>query len=252
LFFHKFKIIGYIRSVKGIYPYFTFLFFYGINPKMSDLKARIQARLSEIGVSATMAAKSVGLDTNFINDILRGKKKTIALDKIDLVAQALKLTRDQLTDMIKGVKPVPAYFIPLDDHPNPRQLPVYGVAMCGEGDEFSMPQEAVDYMDCPPEMTSVKGAYALYAQGESMRPQVNPGNKLIVNPTRPPMRDDLVVVQLKLECGAIVGVIKQYVKRTATELVLYQHNPPKGQGEEVKYKLAEVQSIHVVYSVVMR
>lgn len=78
---------------------------------------------------------------------------------------------------------------------------------------------------------ALKGAndiYAIYFRGESMMPRFEPGEIGLVDPSRPVISGDYVLVQLNDgEDDAVISVlVKRLVRATARELVLEQFNPP--------------------------
>lgn len=60
--------------------------------KGRELAERVRSRLAELGISATQAARSVGLDGGFITDILRGRKSSIQGRNFERLAKALQWT----------------------------------------------------------------------------------------------------------------------------------------------------------------
>lgn len=69
------------------------------------LKRRVVERLNELGLEPIPAATAVGLERNFINDIINEKKKTVRGDMIAKLAQALKCEPDYL--LSENYKPRP-------------------------------------------------------------------------------------------------------------------------------------------------
>lgn len=124
----------------------------------------------------------------------------------------------------------------------PRNVPVLGIASCGEDGLFEMQGEVIDYARRPPRLMSVPGAYCLYVYGSSMAPWREQGQKVYVTPAQPAMINDYVVVQLK---PARPGeppeaYIKRLIRRNDSEVRLQQFNPPK----EITIKMAKVAAIH--------
>ena len=65
----------------------------------NQLRQRVIDRLKDMGLGAVEAAKTVpDLERNYIRDFVIGKKQSISSAKIPLVAQALKLSANELTD----------------------------------------------------------------------------------------------------------------------------------------------------------
>lgn len=62
------------------------------------LQEKVAARVEELAASPITLAKSVGLERGYINDIIIGRKKTIRADKAPLVAMALQVPVEWLSD----------------------------------------------------------------------------------------------------------------------------------------------------------
>lgn len=78
-----------------------------------SLSQRVAARLTEIGVGPVEAALSVGLERNYIRDLVERKKRSISQEKTALVAEALRWTVADLTmhdatePPIRGIRQIP-------------------------------------------------------------------------------------------------------------------------------------------------
>jgi len=118
----------------------------------------------------------------------------------------------------------------------PKNVPVLGNAL-GSSTDFSNGAsgpmeliemgEVVDMVRRPPGLSAVKGAYALYVMGDSQSPRFEPGELIYVNPNRPAVAGDDVVVQLVDSDGCTnCALVKRLVKRDRDMLVLRQFNPP--------------------------
>jgi len=90
------------------------------------------------------------------------------------------------------------------------------------------PEYHVRYLTRPPALVGQAGLYAIYYHGESMLPRFEPGEVGIVDPHRPPMIGDYVVVQLRGEDHDDVEsvLVKRLTGRNAREVRLEQFNPP--------------------------
>lgn len=119
-----------------------------------------------------------------------------------------------------------------------------GVARCGEDGLFEFNGQTVDYVRRPPRLKGIANAYGLYVSGDSMFPWRKDGGIVYVHPGLPVLVNDFVVVQLKPAKPGMppAAYIKQLVRRTSTELHLFQFNPRK----EIVIKAARVGSIHRV------
>ena len=134
--------------------------------------------------------------------------------------------------------------IPIAETPTlrgqPKDVPVYGTALAAdltfdddadklvEQTQFDM-GEVINYVRRPPALGSATKVYALYVSGSSMEPRYRAGDPIFVDPQRPPMIGDDVVVQLFSENDddpeVITGLIKTLTKRTSTIIALEQYHP---------------------------
>jgi phage repressor protein C with HTH and peptisase S24 domain len=124
----------------------------------------------------------------------------------------------------------------------PRDVPVLGIAACGEDGLFEMQGEVIDYARRPPRLTGVPGAYCLYVHGSSMAPWREHGQKVYASPAQPAMINDYVVVQLKPARPGepAAAYIKRLIRRNDGEMRLQQFNPPK----EITIKMSKVAAVH--------
>lgn len=229
------------------------------------LKDRVQGRLDALGIGAVAAATGAGLERTYIRDIVTGKKKTVSVDKLPKLAEALATTVEYLTFASdvpeqgageRAKRPEhPAPDIDLSKAENappprrfsgPRDVPVYGTAVGGgRGDgDFRFNGEQIDMAPRPPGIASRKGVYALYVENDSMYPRFEPGNRLYVDPHRKPRPGDDVIVELhsEIEGEAGPGFIKRLVKLTPTRVIVEQFNPPR----EIAFEARHVRTLHRV------
>jgi phage repressor protein C with HTH and peptisase S24 domain len=109
-----------------------------------------------------------------------------------------------------------------------RNLPVFGVAVGGDDAWFELNGQVHEYVERPAQLEGVHNGYALFVLGDSMEPRYLEGEIVYINPNRPVTAGSFVAVEFKSEDGAPgKGMIKQFVKRTPTKLVLRQLNPDR-------------------------
>ncbi len=107
--------------------------------------------------------------------------------------------------------------------PAQRDLPVMG-AVRGDGDGFLFNAgQPTEFVERPANLRGVFNAFALYMDGDSMEPRYYAGELVYVNPNRPLTRHCFVAVEL----NSGQGLIRQFLRRSETELVLHQFNPAK-------------------------
>ena len=78
-----------------------------------------------------------------------------------------------------------------------------------------------------PALARVRTAYAIYVVGISMLPRYEPGELVFVDPTKPVIKGNYVVVQIAGDAGEHQGYIKRYLGRDDHTLRLDQLNPKK-------------------------
>lgn len=198
---------------------------------MADLRTIVTDRIKELDLKPIAAAESVGLERGFIRDIIAGRKKSVASDKMVLVAHALQLDPGALA---QGVSvPVKSDVRPADipvptRESMPRNVPVFGTvagSMNGHG-SFQLTSDVVDYVARPPGIAAARDVYALYVEGESMTPLFSPGDLVFVNPHKPIRVNDAIIIQeADTQNGLPAAFIKLFKRRTERGIITEQLNP---------------------------
>lgn len=121
----------------------------------------------------------------------------------------------------------------------PRDVPVMGTA---HGQLFSVgdngveveqtifePASVVDHVRRPAGISDRKDVFAVWIQGESMAPRYEPGDLAYIDPRRPPMIGDYVLVQLaehdEDSSSVVTALVKRLVRRNSGFVELEQFNP---------------------------
>jgi SOS-response transcriptional repressor LexA len=117
-----------------------------------------------------------------------------------------------------------------------RDLPVMGAVKGGSEGFYFNEGEAKEFVLRPANLAGVSNAFALYVYGDSMEPRYFAGEILYVNPNRPITRNCFVAVEL----NDGQGLIKQFVSRSDTTVVLRQFNPRK----EIRLPARDVKRIY--------
>ena len=127
---------------------------------------------------------------------------------------------------------------------SPRDIPVLGISLGGEGGEFTMNGEVADYARRPPALAHRKDVFAVWVEGESMKPWRQPRELVFVERNRRPVVGDHVIIELK--GNGVDEVRPAYVKRlvavTSTKVRVAQYNPEK----EIEYDRAKVHRLYRV------
>lgn len=95
------------------------------------IKRRVEQRLQALGLNPFEAARIVGLERSYINDLLIGKKQTIRGKKLPALAQVLDCDPDYLL----GRQPLPR----LSSSPLQGSLTVQGICEAGSWRDSSTP-----------------------------------------------------------------------------------------------------------------
>ncbi|MFD2679050.1 S24 family peptidase [Camelimonas lactis] len=198
----------------------------------------------------------LGLDRSQVNKSILGKRK-VQPPEMPLVWEFFGLDpADMATAMsarhLPGSTPAPQpspnatrpEFQPFA--PAPR-IPVFGHAAAGDDGRFIMNGQRIADTFCPPVLSGVEGAYAVYVHGESMEPRFRAGETVWINPHQPVRQGDDVVAQI-LDADEDDGsppsaYVKRFVSR-GSELVLHQFNPPDGETYELRFPEQRVVSVH--------
>jgi len=117
-----------------------------------------------------------------------------------------------------------------------RDLPVLGAVKGGSEGFYFNEGEAKEFVVRPPSLAGVANGFALYVEGDSMEPRYFAGEVLYVNPNRPITR--LCFVAVEMQDGQ--GMIKQFLRRSDSHVVLHQFNPTK----DLRLALREVKRMY--------
>ena len=127
-------------------------------------------------------------------------------------------------------------------------MPVFAGAEGGVG-ELIIHSEPVDYISRPQNLEHVKEAFGVIVTGGSMVPAYKPGETALVNPRQAPAPgDDCILISHSEETGERRGLIKEFVRATATHWIVRQHADTeyaKG-GQEISLPKAEWQLAYKV------
>ena len=216
---------------------------------MDMMSNRLKEFRDLAGLSMQALAERVGTTASQINKLEKGERR-LTLDWMTRLASALGITVGDLlppretssTDTIqpsavgRHEEAAPGPTPPARD---PRDLiPVRSAARGGDEQEMFLADGPIDYITRPHSLRHVRDAYAIYMIGDSMFPRFRPGQLLHVNPYKPAQPGAGVVVT-KTDNAVL---IKEFVRRTETTLVLQQYNP----ATELKYPLSEIRDLHTV------
>ena len=127
----------------------------------------------------------------------------------------------------------------------PRDLPVVKLTRCASGDGFTMSRDQViDWASRPPEVSGAKDAFGFFVDVISMEPAVRRGDFVVINPARPAVSGDLVVVEVRTADGPAC-FLKELAGLDAETVTVLQYNPHK----KTTYKAREVTALLRVASI---
>lgn len=118
----------------------------------------------------------------------------------------------------------------------PQNMPHYGAAIGGEIEGIKehvelielYTGEVLEWVDRPDDLRDDPMSYRLTIVGDSMVPRFNPGERVDISPRAPVRVGDDVIIQLRNDDDderVKMVLIKAFVRRTATGILLRQYNP---------------------------
>jgi len=134
-------------------------------------------------------------------------------------AIAVGITDLQVPQLERILKPVPQEVALYE-------LPVYAAAEGGNG-EMVVSTDPIERVPRPWYVSLIKEAYAVLVVGESMIPEYEPGQIVIVNPKLPPARNKSVILVAGEEHGEFRACLKRLRGWSNSEWQVEQFNPPK-------------------------
>lgn len=194
-------------------------------------KEWIRERLQRLGRSQIDLARHLGLDASAVSRLVKGDRH-LKGQEASGIAEFFGCPVDEVLHAF-GVGAADGHIPRLVDVAQAAEsrllqpLPVYGSAVGGMDGAFEFNGRINEYIDRPPQLAGVKNAYGVYITGDSMFPVFRPGWLAHVNPNRPLTPGCGVVVQLRPDDpeSPPLCYIKEYVRRTASRLVVRQYNP---------------------------
>ena len=111
----------------------------------------------------------------------------------------------------------------------PQDVPLFGTAAGSFMDDnlaFMLSDDVVDYVRRPPGLARARDVYALRVVHDSMLPRWRPGTIVFVDPHRPVLRGDDVIVQIQNFDGGPIGtMIAEYIGVSGDRTLLQKYNP---------------------------
>ncbi|MBC7280012.1 LexA family transcriptional regulator [Hoeflea sp.] len=221
---------------------------------MSDIfRQRLEARLEELGLSASKVSRSATGSPDTIRSWLNHPERSPRVDTLAKVAAELDTTPEWLlgrSDIAEGPRrPAsdvrPAQISPPSRDSMPADVPVMGTAAGSLlSGSFQFQGGVIDYVRRPPALSGARDIYALFVEGSSMEPRYFPGDLVYVNPHKPPRITDVVIVQEgNGDPTAVTASIGVLHKRANGAVILLKYNPA---GAEITIEMSRVIAIHKV------
>ncbi len=200
---------------------------------MIDPQALVKARDAK-SLSQPDLAKLAGCSQQLIAALERGTTRSTKF--LPKIARALDvdpgvLDSDWAEPPAQGLQEPHSPFLQERQILEPgRDFPIYASAEGGPG-EIIRSSDPVDWYPRPAPVAHVKSAYGLYVVGQSMIPEFEPGDIALVNPILPPISEKPCIFYTEIH-GEARATIKRYLRATANQWIVYQHNPPRGGAHE--------------------
>jgi phage repressor protein C with HTH and peptisase S24 domain len=228
----------------------------GFRPAMiKALPNRIRAFRERAGLSMQALAERAGTSAPQINKLEKGDRK-LTVDWMIRLGRALGVDpkdlmviepQDSAPFEAGGAGPRKHFDLPASLNAAALEfgqpdLPILGRAQGGSSGVLMIPteQRAIDWTYRPPHLRGVSDAFAVFAYDDSMHPMYKNGQTLWVHPHLPVKPGDGVLIIKRSD----EALIKELVRRTATEVALKQYRP-----REEEFTIPQ-DDIRVIYRVV--
>lgn len=127
-----------------------------------------------------------------------------------------------------------------------QHVPVMGIVFAGpsHSGEFYFNGEVADYVERPKGLMYARNAYCVYVVTDSMYPKFEPNELIYVNPDRPAVPNDYVVIEMRpqIDGQAGPGYLKRLVRRGSQAVTVEQFNP----ASTFELETEEIKAIHRV------
>lgn len=216
-------------------------------PEMDEVRQRlvdiINGKNDDIRFNLKKLSLDMGRNQAYIHQFLyAGKPRKLREEDRSRLAELLEIDQTTLMsqDQIQRIgKPsgTPISRAPEFSYQG-RDLPIMGRAQGANGDIFTLEGGKVGVTERPSYLIGVEDAFAVYVAGDSMVPRFKPSEMVYVNPHKPPVSGDDVLIEF-LDG---TGIIKELVRLSPTRLSVKQHNPPKEIVLDIK-KIKKISTI---------
>lgn len=188
---------------------------------MSDIGHQIRERRKQRGMSQAALAEKIGTHQQTIEKIEGGTVKHSRY--LNAIRQELDLPYPVGRPQAPAKEQKQTSYQPLVGE---KDLPVYGAAE-GGGGALVVSNDPVDYVRRPAPLANVRDGYGMIVVGESMVPEMKPGETALVHPHLPPIAGEPCVFYSDNGLGEQLVTVKSFMKATSTHWHVEQWNPPK-------------------------
>lgn len=232
---------------------------------MSRLTDLLTTKATEKGLTQSQIAERLGMSQQGVSAFFNGNNATMRkwreladLLGIDHAAmgELMAESREELgrntrlpravSESLRAeipVRPNVRKGMPVNGMFSGKQIPVLGQAVGGADGEYIFNGTIIDWLNAPPQLDKVAGAYSIFVDGDSMYPAYEPGQAAYVHPSRPPRAGNDVVVQIYAgEDEPPHGFLKRFVRYTPTKMVCQQFNPAR----EIEFERDKIVSVHTI------
>lgn len=211
-----------------------------------DVREFLRGKLAEQRLSMKEASERIGRNHAYLQQYFeRGIPAVLPEEPREKLAELIGVDPGILRGTEAASRTgVRAPFRPLPPVNTVDRIKVMGAAEGGSDGKSIWNGEIVDWVARPPALSGAPNGYATYVIGTSMEPRYHPGEMIYVHPGKPVAQEDYVLVQLNppAEGEPPRALIKRFVRKTATKIVLEQYNPPK----QLDIPVRDIVSIHKI------
>lgn len=209
--------------------------------KLKNVEKLKAARL-ELGWTQAELAKELGLDRSYLSQLESGAKpiQGWVMERLEVLRKLNVEKTTALTLRDEGLEYVERGLL--------RRVPVVSFARAG-ADGFNYDDLARQFDDTVQTDCKDANSFALFVEGDSMLPRIEPGEILVVAPNDAPRNGDVVVARLNQTGGVLLKVYHQVgargerVRLTSYNSAVY---PP------LEYDRSEFRFIYPVHEIVNR
>jgi len=199
----------------------------------------IRSRRKELGLTQAKLAEAVGTNQQTIDKI---EKDAIRHSRFFArIAATLGIPVHEID--ATAVAPAPHSVVPGSALTGARDLPVHAAAEGGKG-HLVVTSDPVDWVLRPAPLANVRGGYGLIIVGDSMAPELEPGDTALVNPHLPPLPGVTCIFYSEGDDAQVRATVKRLVRFTTEAWHVRQWTPPPGEKPEVKLLKSEWSKCH--------